>query len=289
MEQGIYHNISSKEYHGEAMSHIVSNSYLGRLAKVPAYAKLPQEETEAMKFGRAFHCYVLEDRSIFWNEFVVPDYFPTKPNSRSTQKTKDAYAKWISDLGKLQPITQDELDKIVFMNNSVHTHPFASKLLADGISETTIIWDDIDTGLKCKVRPDRIPSGNKGVILDLKSTANASTFAFRNDCVKFGYAREAGMYLEGFARVNNAKFQDLIFAFIAVEKTPPYRCEVYSLEIDFVQWGWLEYHRLLQIEKECREKNFWPHYINAGCEELTKPPYVSMWEWDGADRLEEQL
>jgi hypothetical protein len=91
--------------------------------------------------------------------------------------------------------------------------------------------------------------------------------------------------MEGFAMAKNALFKDLVFAFIAVEKEPPYRVEVYTLDIDFVQYGWLEFHRLLQIEKECREKNFWPHYVNAGAEELTKPPYVQNWEWDGQDSV----
>jgi exodeoxyribonuclease VIII len=165
MEQGVYHNIPSKDYH--SWTNIVSNSYLGRLGKVPANALIPQEETEAMKFGRAFHCYVLEDIRIFWESFVIPETFPTKPNSRSTQKTIDTYNSWKSELDKygLQPITQTDFDMIKAMNASVHYHPSASKFLAEGISETTLIWKDAETGLMCKARPDRIPHGNKGVIL----------------------------------------------------------------------------------------------------------------------------
>jgi hypothetical protein len=282
MDEGIYHGISSKDYH--AMTEIVSNSYLGRLAKVPACAKIPQEETEAMKFGRMIHSYILEIEN-FSKEYECVENIPTKPNKRSTKKTIDTYNSWLKELNGKQPYTKDDLTVIDNMYGAIHSHPFASKLLKDGISETTIIWNDIDTGIKCKVRPDRIPDGNKGVILDLKTTSNASSYSFKTDCIKYGYARECGMYMEGFARVKNALFQDLVFAFIAVEKEPPYRVEVYTLDIDFVQYGWLEFHRLLQLEKECREKNFWPHYVNAGAEELTKPPYVSNWEWDGQDSV----
>lgn len=281
MEIGIYHNIPHKQYH--AMTDIVSNSYLGRLSKVPAAAKIPQDETEAMKFGRAFHSYVLEGNEEFYKHFVVPETFPTKPNRRSTQKTKDTYEAWLKDLGELQPITQDDLDTIIDMRNAVRNHPFALKLLADGISETTLIWQDEDTGLMCKARPDRIPTGNKGVILDLKSTTNASKNAFQSDCIKYGYAREGAIYLEGYGRLTGALYQDLIFALIAVEKEPPYRVEVYTLEVDFLQWGWGEFHRLLQIEKKCREANFWPHYQNAGADTLFKPAYVKTWEFEPID------
>ena len=281
MEIGIHHNIPSKEYH--SWTDIVSNSYLGRLAKVPAAAKIPQDETAAMAFGRAFHCYVLEGADVFKTQFTIPDSFPTKPNKRSTQKTIDAYAEWKKALGDRQPITADDVLEIINMRDAVMEHPFASKLLAEGISETTLIWQDEETGLMCKARPDRIPEGNKGVILDLKSTNNASKYSFQNDCVKFGYAREGAMYLEGFGRLTGTLYNDLIFSLIAVEKEPPYRVEVYTIEQDFLQYGWGEVHRLLQIEKQCRDNNQWPHYQCAGSDSLFKPAYVKSWEWEGID------
>ena len=281
MDSGIYYNIPSKEYH--SWTDIVSNSYLGRLSKVPACAKIPQEETEAMKFGRAFHCYVLEEEN-FNKEFVVPSVFPVKPNKRSTQKTIDTYNEWIKSLNGKQPVLQADFDTIQEMKEATLTHPFAYQLLKEGISETTLIWTDEETGLQCKARPDRIPDGNKGVILDLKSTNNASKSAFQGDCVKFGYAREGAIYLEGFGKVTGALYQDLIFACIAVEKDPPYRTEVYTIEQDFLQYGWGEFHRLLQIEKECRDKDFWPHYNNPGADTLFKPAYVKTWEWEPVDQ-----
>ena len=163
-------------------------------------------------------------------------------------------------------------------NDAILNHPFASRLLKEGISEQTIIWEDTDTGLLCKCRPDRIPDGNKGVILDLKTTRSADEHSFRRDVVNLGYAREAGMYLEGFARSTNAEFKDLIFTLIAVEKDEPYRCEVYTLDMDFIDWGWREFKRLLQIEQECRVENFWPNYKNNGATELRKPGYLQSFD-----------
>jgi hypothetical protein len=281
MKPGIYHNISAKEYH--ALTDIVSNSYLGKLARVPAAAKLPQEETEAMTFGRAFHCYVLEGGEAFYERFLCFDSIPAKPTKRSTQKTVDNYAAWLQSLSGVAAITKEDLCAIQEMDKAVYRHPFACELLKNGISETSIFWDDTDTGLPCKVRPDRIPDGNKGVILDLKSTANAAPVPFRNDCVKFGYAREGGMYLEGLCKVTGAIFNDLIFALIAVEKKEPYRVEVYTLDVEFVDYGFKEFKRLLYLEKQCRDNNFWPHYVNAGAETLTRPAYLQTWEGEFDD------
>jgi len=287
MQPGVYPNITSKDYH--AMTDIVSNSYLGKLAKVPACAKLPQKETAAMIFGRAFHSYVLEGLTAWNQDFVVALDVPTKPNKRSTQKTIDAYTDWQNSLDGKQPISLDDFTTIQQMKNSVMQHPFAKNLLSDGISETTIIWKDEETELLCKVRPDRIPAGNKGVIWDLKSTSNASRNAFLSDCIKFGYAREGAMYLEGFSRAMEAKYDDLIFALVAVEKEEPFRVEVYTIEVDLLEYGYGEFHRLLQIEKVCRDHDFWPNYQNSGAISLFKPAYLPVWEYDSLENMEKAI
>lgn len=271
IEPGIYSNMTAKEYH--AMTDVVSNSYLGRLARCPAAAKVPQEDTPAMLFGRAFHAIILEGEAKFNESFAVPPAF-----DRRTKGGKASALAW-EELSKGKDmVSGEDHSTILYMADAVHKHPFASKLLSEGVSETSIFWKDAETGIMCKVRPDRIPEGGKGVILDLKSTNDAGEYSFRGDCVKYGYAREGGMYLEGYARATGAKYSDLIFSLIAVEKKPPYRVEVYTLETDFVDWGYGEFHRLLQLEKECRESNHWPHYKNAGAQELMKPAYLRTWE-----------
>ena len=277
MEPGIYKNISHEDYHNKIDA--VSNSYLGRLDRVPAAAKIPQEETDTFAFGRAFHVYLLEGDQEFYKGFSVCETIPTKPNKRSTDKTIGTYQAWLESLNGKTPVSIDDYNELVKMRTSAFNHPFASKLLSEGVPETTLIWQDEETGLMCKARPDHTPDGNKGVLLDLKSTKNASEYAFRSDCVKYGYAREAGIYTEGFARLTAANYKDLIFAFIAVEKDPPYRVEVYTLDVDFLDYGVMEFRRLLNIEKKCRDNNFWPNYKNAGAQELQKPSYLKSWEW----------
>jgi len=272
--EGIINGLSHDEYH--AMVDVVSNSYLGRLDIVPAAAKIQREETPALTFGRAFHCYVLEGVDQFYKSFVVAD-------KRGKQKKEDkAYwedLRFTAEWKGIKIIEHDDFVTIEGMGDAIKRHPFASKLLAEGISETSIFWTDEETGLPCKCRPDRIPDGSKGVILDLKSTRNASDMAFKRDCINYGYAREAGIYCEGFSKATGANFNDLIFAFIVCEKEPPYRTEVYSLSTEFLDYGYMEFHRLLQIEKECRDKNFWPHYKCANATELDKPGYVKTFEW----------
>ncbi len=264
MEPGLYPNISHKEYHALER---VSNSYLGRLDKCPASAKLPSEETAALIFGRAFHCYTLEGQEAFKKEFAVAP--------QCDRRTKAGKAVF-EDFETLHPnhtiLTQADLETIEGMYNAVAFHPFASKLLTEGRSEISVLWTDEETGLDCKCRPDRIPDGDHGVIVDVKTVRDASEYGFQKSVVNYGYARQAGMYTEGYNSVCSGKVD--AFVFICVEKEPPYRTEVYVLDDDFVEWGRNEFHRLLNIEKECRQKEFYPHYRNAGAGQIMMPAYL---------------
>ena len=71
MREGIFSDIPAEEYHSIPA---VSNSYLQRLNRVPAAAKIEQEDTGTLLFGRAFHCLLLEGEEAFYSLFAVaPD------------------------------------------------------------------------------------------------------------------------------------------------------------------------------------------------------------------------
>ena len=96
------------------------------------------------------------------------------------------------------------------------------------------------------------------MIVDVKTTNDASPKAFLNTVIKYGYHRQAAIYIDGYNEVTNGKVD--AFFFLVVEKTPPYRVECYTLEDMFINYGREEFHRLLRLEKECRENDFWPHW-----------------------------
>ena len=265
MEPGIYPNISHKVYH--EMADIVSNSYLGRLNHCPASAKVPMEETAALTFGRAFHSFVLDGQESFDREFgVAPEC------DRRTKEGKAAYALFCEENGDKTVISQNDMNIIGEMYGALALHPIAAKLLPEGRSEMSVFWIDEKTALSCKCRPDRIPEGDHGVILDIKTVRSADIHAFTSACMTYGYAREAGLYIEGFNAVSSAKVD--AFVFICQEKDPPYRVEVYTLEDMFIEYGRKEFHRLIGIEAECRNKGFWPHWKNEDIKTLYLPNYA---------------
>ena len=262
MKPGIHLDIPNSIYHG---FDAVSNGYLKKLGEVPAKAKIPQPDTPAMLFGRAVHAYVLEGREAFDKEFCVAP----KVDKRTTEG-KAEWAEFVECNGGKDVVSEDDYYKIRDITDAVKRHPLAVRMLSEGISEVTAIWED--DGLLCKCRPDRIPDGNRGVILDLKTCSDASEVGFSRAVANFGYYRQAAWYIDG---VNKAGGKEVdAMAFIAVEKEPPYRTEVYVLGDDFVDFGRSECRRLIDIEKRCRKANFWPHYANPGAADIFKPAWM---------------
>jgi len=268
MEYGIFNNISHADYHNMPIE-VVSNSYLGDLANCPAKARIIRPETPIMVIGRAFHCLLLDGEAIFNEEFAIAPSV-----DRRTKEGKAIWADFIvSNPGK-SILDTDDRDNLYNMGNAVVRHPFAVKLLAEGRSEVSVFWKDKNTGMDCRVRPDRIPAGEHGTIVDVKTVQSAALPSFANAVVRYGYARQAGMYTIGYNAVTNGAVDQ--FAFICVEKEDPWRVEVYTLDDAFLDWGKSEFHRLMALEKHCRESNYWPHYQNAGSDTIYLPKYLEI-------------
>ena len=261
---GIYPGISAEEYHG---IDAVSNSYLSKLSHIPAKAKIKQDDTPAFLFGRAFHCLILEGMETFSSLFAIsPDI------DKRTKDGKLEYAKFQSENDGKGIISKDEYEVMIEMVNALLKHPFAAKVLCEGRSEQSVFWNDKDTGLYCKCRPDRIPEGDHGVILDIKTTADATQSAFTRSVVNYGYHRQAAFYIDGFNAVNNAVVD--AFVFIAVEKEPPYAVGCYTLSDVDIEVGRIRYKALMAKEIECQKIQEWPNYESEGLIELNLPNWA---------------
>ncbi len=270
---GIYDDIPISLYHG-GMKEIgfVSNSYLGKLNKCPAAAKVPEKETDSLLFGRALHKYVLE------NDRFADEFFPMpeKLNMR-TNAGKEAFARFEAEnIGK-QIVHAKDMQIIREMRDAIMSNPRVAALLTGGQREVTIVWKDEETGIWCTARPDLIPDSAAGVVLDLKTTKNAGRHPFQTSIVTYGYARQGAMILHGLKQITGKPYDvDGIFACIAVESDPPYRTEVYPLDDQFLKYGFNEFKRLLRIEAHCREQNYYPNFTPANLLDLRQASFETM-------------
>lgn len=263
-QPGIYEGVPFKVY---LQIKAVNNSKLGRLDHCPASVYISEEDTEALRFGRALHTYCLEGPETFRRRYAVAPQC-----DRRTNVGKAAWASFqASNLDK-EIVTEAEYEKMLGMSGSLQEHPYAKILLKQGCGERTVIWRHDETGHLCKARTDWIPGDDHGIVLDLKGLAEVNEKAFIRAAVGgYGYARAAAFYLDGTSIATGKQFK--IFAFVCVEKEMPFKVEIYTMEDDMLAWGRNEYYRLMRHLKQLEEDGKFPAYVHGG----SVPIYLPAW------------
>lgn len=248
---GIIPNIPIEEYHRHGS---VSKSQLDQFAKSPAHylASLmtPRKETPAMRIGSIFHGMTLEPERVKIAVAPVCD-----------KRTKEGKATWeafcIENAGA-EVVTADEGEMLNGMAASIKAHPAASALLAGaGIAEGSCWWYDDQSGELCRCRPD-LYRRDLGIVVDLKSTKDASPSGFAKAIANYRYHIQNAYYQDGI----EAATGDFVkgFVFVAVESSAPYCTAVYQLDMQGVEAGRIEYKRLLLDLADCKAAKKFPGY-----------------------------
>lgn len=256
-------------YHSDVSR--ISKSGLDYIAKSPAHYwerylnpnREPERKTDALVEGNAFHVLTLEADKFPHHFVIMPKFSGTGSVAKKDEFLQTNAEKSI--------ITMDQYDKVRRMRDSVMKHPIASQLIAVGIAETTLKWEDPVTDAPCKCRKDWWNPSNQ-LIVDLKSTEDASEEGFAKSSFKYRYHVQGAFYLDG-ARANNLNPQG--FVFIAVEKKPPYLVNVFYMPDDIIDFGRRIYVSDLQTYMNCRQANQWPGY-DVQIKPLNLPSWVKM-------------
>lgn len=250
MEPGIYSNLSNKDYH---KSKGISKSGLSELARSPFHyleAKTQQvKQTPAMLRGSALHCAVLEPH-LFDDLFVVSEKFDRRSKAgklAAAEFEKNAVGKDIIDI--------EMYEEVWTMRDNIFNHKKASQYLTGGIAEQSIFWRDNTTNVLCKCRPDY---RKNNVLIDIKTTVDASPDSFSRSIHNFKYYLQAAFYCEGASKALEIKCDK--FVFICVENKPPYAVAIYVIHQNAIEKGRYEFHSLLDLYRECVNNDTWPGY-----------------------------
>ena len=250
----VRHDLTNAEYHA---SPAISKSGLDLIRKAPALYKWrrenPDEQTPAMRLGTLTHTAVLEPDRFPFDTIVRPEGI-----DRRTSAGKAAWAAFEIQSDGREIITAEEMAKLSAIRDAVHSHPAAAKALAGRPTiEQSIFWD-VD-GIDCRCRPDAVTES--GVIVDLKTTRDASPDGFAKSIAQYRYHVQAAFYCDGY----RAAFGEAPkgFAFIAVETEPPYLVAVYVASSTMILRGRADYLDDLAKFRECRDTDTWPGYSSA--------------------------
>jgi len=128
-------------------------------------------------------------------------------------------------------------------------------ILSAGNPEKSVYWQDDDTNVLLKNRPDYITDN---YLVDLKTTACANPDKFKHSVKKYGYHRQAAMALDGVSKVTGKEYKHFII--VAVEKEAPYCASAFVLDKETIEEGRIEYKQYAGLYKECLESQCWPSY-----------------------------
>ena len=280
-----------KEYFAD--KNAISASGLKKLKVSPAHFKHGEEDkdTEAMQFGSAYHCYVLEPERFEKEYYVFDDDAVCQAiiakgasegkEVKSVRATKE-YKEWANSemrvIGERTMIQKPDFERIKEMKSRLFSHPYAKMLLTNGEPEVglkgTITTEIGDVNVKLK--PDYIKAG-KHLVVDLKTAKDASLDGFTKDAAKLNYHIQAAFYCDILSRMDGN--MPYTFIFIAQEKVRPYAFNLFECSAQFISQGRYEYEMLLQLYKHCLDKNYWPGYQvfcpnRYGLLELNLPNYA---------------
>ena len=241
--------ISNAEYHGRKTHLSSTNVRTHKKNKKQFKYSLTHDlvkQTKAMADGTAVHAFFLE-RDKFDTDFVI------KPEDMRLN-TK-AGKEWAQE-HQSKIIIDSELGSNLYeMEKSFMDSP--AKLIYDksGQSELSYFWDDLGL-VKGKCRPDWI-SNDGNIVVDIKTTTDASPKGFQKSIANWGYHLQLGWYIRGLQKLGLPAKE---FIFIAIEKTPPFSVGVYRANKDMITYANDEINNLVYDIDESLKSDDFPDY-----------------------------
>jgi hypothetical protein len=264
---GVYDNIPMEAYHGRVEicpGPSVSSSGLRTIENEcpykywynsPLNPERPEEEEKAhFQLGKLLHELLAEGPKCKANWHVLPRGFSDSYVKKFEKEIAERDAAVAA--GK-ECIAEADFCKAEAMAARVLTHPVAKLMFQTGTFEPTLAWQDQETGIWCRVRPDFLPKVRQ-FIPDLKSTVSAHPKAFAKSVDNYGYHMAAALYLEGLRVLFGERPKGFIL--VAVEKTEPFITELYQIDEEALAFGAVQNRRALRTLADCIEHDHWPTY-----------------------------
>lgn len=171
----------------------IDQSQLKQFLKNPAdwaYHRLNDDHkpTDAMKFGTAFHAYLLGTSDVV--SLPEGENFRSKDNQkwRADQLEAGNIIVSYNDMQLLKRMKEG-----IEQTSLMPEYPDYMEILEQGTKEQCIEWKDRQTGLMLKAKPDLIPAGTD-YLVDLKTAQKADAESFAKEVINYGYHIQTVFY-----------------------------------------------------------------------------------------------
>lgn len=279
---------------------------LDRLPKLSASGSKQELADRILDVAPALHpADVLADMKVGDLKAVIADLNADRLGLLSTRGTQKELAQILADHGQpvelwsdlvamnaatndgKEIITADEYAQLQGMRDAVMAHPAAAGLLTSvpGMAEVSAYWRDPETGMLCRCRPD-FWRGD-GILVDLKTTDDASPEAFGKSIWNWRYHVQHPFYLDGCRLAIEQGGTAVVprgdvfltlpppthFLFIVVENKAPHAVAVYKLDADSVALGARQYRQDLDTFEKCVALDQWPAF-GDNIQQISVPDWV---------------
>ncbi|WP_417615365.1 PD-(D/E)XK nuclease-like domain-containing protein [Parasphingorhabdus sp.] len=279
---GAYPEITNFQYHHDPLllpapslsssgaKTLLSKSAYHFWATSPMNPNLPpRQPSEALIFGQLGH-----DMALFPNEWrnmyhVLPDGF-----------TESHYNKWANAIkardfaiskGKTV-VSRALFDRVISCARAIGMDSMASSALRNGVNEITLAWQDKETGVWLRCKPDFLPNAiiqgrQITAVSDLKFMAPeyCSPQGFSGAIRRFGYHLSAAFYFEGIEHVYGNR--PTYWNHVVIEKEEPFTVSNYPLPEEDIERGKFQMRKAIHKFAECldrgTEAQHWPAYTSA--------------------------
>ena len=248
---GIFDGMTNEQYHA---SSAISKSGLWEIyTRTPAHYRFSEREaTTAFDFGTACHTAILE-----------PNTFEARtlrgPADRRGSKWTDAQAE-ATNSGRLL-LTASDYDDVLEVRDVIHADAWLNQIITGGspVVEQSAFWRQPvgDELVYCRARPDLIRT-DLGLMLDLKTTADASARGFAKSVSDYGYHAQEAFYTRGWQAAGGCEITGTVF--LAVEKKKPFAYQMFELQPSAVAEGWAAMERALESYASCQRSGEWQGY-----------------------------
>lgn len=245
----------------------IGSTQLKLLQKSPAhfFAALcdrePKKPSPAMRLGTLAHDFILEGRAptvappLSKNSLAYKEWFERQPDP--------ALICTADELAALREMKRSALDALKYHSlNLEHAEIEVSGYMVDLINE-----------IQLRIRPDA-RFDEQGVLLDLKTTGDASPDGFRKQAWNLGYHIQAALYLNvANAIAGEERYKE--FYWLALETEPPYAATLFRATPALLREGSKAMLSSIELLVSCMEAATYPAYQAPGdIHDLAPPAWV---------------
>lgn len=232
-------------------------------------AEPPTPPSPEMQLGSLFHSMALTPDLTNKEYFIKPDV---------DGRTKDGKAQMQDAIQEAQGrtlVSQNVWLTATNMVDSLMNHKKASTLIVGCQTEVSFFWKCPFSQIGFKSRIDALADD---YFIELKSTKDASQFAFDRQAKNLGYDISLSHYTKGLDAIEKKDFRP---EFIAVESDPPHTVQLFKVTDEYLTLAhnkWLE-----AVDRLSRgfDSDVWPGYSTE------EEPYITLHpsKWEMANLL----